>query len=620
MKKWETQNNFQFSIFNFQLSRLIQILLENRGIKMKKEIEEFLHPKLENVTVKTVGIDKNQLEKAIKRIKKAITNKEKIIVFGDYDVDGICGTAILWETLHGMGANVMPYIPHRIDEGYGLSVKGIQSVILNSFQDPGASGKEMPKQVRHDNGVKLIITVDNGIVAHEAVEFANKARIDVVITDHHVPSKKLPKAHAIVHTTKLCGTSVAYLLSRVILNSFQDLNKKEMLNQVQHDKEENDHLALVALATVADLVPLTRSNRTLLANGLESLRKTKRPGVVALCEEAGIDQKHIGTYEIGHVIAPRLNAMGRLEYAMESLRLLCTKDKNRAKLLADKLGSTNKERQTLTIETVQHAISKFRIQNSEFRIEAQGSKKIIFIAEESYQQGVIGLVAGRLVEEFYRPSIVVSKGEMYSKASARSISGFNIIEFIRSASDLLVDAGGHPMAAGFTVETAKLVILQETLEKKAEKLLSEEMLTRSLRVDCELSLLVIDEKLYSEVQTLSPFGMGNPEPTFVSHNVVIKDMRLVGKEGKHVKFRLACHPELVSGSDSGSSTRMTNEMPKQVRHDKGIVIDGIGFGLGEKSAEFHVGDSVDIVYTIDENVWNGSKTLQLKVKDIKRKT
>ncbi len=559
MKKWKIQNESGIKN-NESWDKFLKILLENRGVKTKKEIEEFLHPKLDEVTAKSVGIDQEQLKKAIVRINKAIEKKEKIVVFGDYDVDGICGTAILWETLNSIGANVMPYIPHRIDEGYGLSAKALES-----------------KDFKVHNPT-LVITVDNGIVANEAVEFANKQGIDVIITDHHVPSKKLPKAYAIVHTTKLCGTSVAYLLA-------QEIKKKGNDSSRQARTIPDDHLALVALATVADLVPLTSSNRTLLVHGLKSLRETKRPGIVALCQEAGIDQKNIGTYEIGHVIAPRLNAMGRLEYAMESLRLLCTIDKNRAKLLADKLGSTNKERQTLTIETVQHAKEKVKSQKSKV-------KSLLFIADESYQQGVIGLVAGRLVEEFYRPSIVVSKGEVYSKASARSVHGFNIIEFIRSASKYLVDAGGHPMAAGFTVETAKLVLLQETLEKKAEELLSEEMLTRSLRVDCELRLPMIDEKLYSEVQMLAPFGMGNPEPTFMSRNVVTDDMRLVGKDSKHVRFRF-------------------------MMYDLRFTIDGIGFGLGEKSAELHVGDTVDIVYTIDENVWNGNKNLQLKVKDIK---
>ncbi|MDP3726990.1 MAG: DHH family phosphoesterase, partial [bacterium] len=214
MKKWEIISKFKVQSSKFKINDLVGAILQNRGIKTKKEIEDFLKPKLEDVTVRSVGIDKKQLQKAIKRIQKAIKNQEQIVVFGDYDVDGICGTAILWETLNGLGAKVMPYIPHRIEEGYGLSVKGIQNVILNLFQD-----LKMPKQVRHDTE-GLIITVDNGIVANKAVEYANEQKIDVIITDHHVPpaggSKKLPAAHAIIHTTKLCGAGVAYLLSQNI--------------------------------------------------------------------------------------------------------------------------------------------------------------------------------------------------------------------------------------------------------------------------------------------------------------------------------------------------------------------------------------------------------------------
>ena len=568
---------------------LTKILLSNRRIKTKKEIEEFLNPKLSNVTINNLTIDSKQLNKAVLRIKNAIKTGEKIVVFGDYDVDGICGTAILWETLNAMGANVSPYIPHRMDEGYGLSLTGISN-IKNKISN-----------------IELIITVDNGIVANEAVNFANEQGIDVVITDHHVPSKKLPKAYAIVHTTKLCGTGVAYLLAQaihhVIPNSFRDLAPLEMLKRVQHDKEKEGHLELVALATVADLVPLVGANRALLKFGLEELRKTQRVGLKALFEEAGIESSQIGVYEIGHVIAPRLNAMGRLEYAMDSLRLLCTNNKERAKKLAQLLGSTNRERQELTFATVNN--SKLKIQNSKLQFK---NKKLLFIADKSYEQGIIGLVAGKLVEEFYRPSIVVSIGEKYSKASARSVAGFNIIEFIRTASEMLVDAGGHPMAAGFTIETVKLAMLEEKLLKKSEELLDKELLTRTLKIDCEIPLGIVGEGLYHEIQKLSPFGMGNPEPTFISRGVIIEDMRLVGAERKHIKFVFSCHPEFISGS------RLVG-IPKQVRNDK-RRIDAIAFGMGERSTDFHIGDKVDVVYTVSEDSWNGSKRVQLKIKDI----
>src|SRR3989344_2912910 len=432
MKKWKLLYNHKSKV-----DEIVKILLKNRGLTNKKEIDRFLNPRLSGVTAKSVGINKNQLEKTIKRINKAIKKKEEVIVFGDYDVDGISGAAILWETLTEAGAKALPYIPHRLDEGYGLSKIGIDNLLLKN-----------PK-------IKLIITVDNGIVANEAVEYANKKGIDIIITDHHVPpaggTKNLPKAYAIFHTTKLCGAGVAYLLAKEISNfKFQISNKY----QSPKTKIQNNHLELVSLATIADLVPLTGANRTLVKFGIEKLRTTKRPGLLALIKEAEIDKSKIDVFEIGHIIAPRLNAMGRLEYAMDSLRLLCTKDLERAEALAKKLISTNKRRQEMTIETFEHAKSKIKNQSIQQAQDKKSKiKSLIFIAHESYQQGVIGLVAGRLVEEFYRPAIVLSIGEKYSKASARSIKGFNIIEFIRTASDLLVDAGGHPMAAGFTVET-----------------------------------------------------------------------------------------------------------------------------------------------------------------------
>lgn len=598
MKKWEvlnklkTQNSkVKSSTQNSKLevNDIINVLLENRAIKTEKEREEYLHPKLEEVTTQSVNIDQKQLKKALKRIQEAITNKEQIVVFGDYDVDGICGSAILWETLRDAGAVAIPYIPHRIDEGYGLSLPGISNV---------------QSQI---SNIKLIITVDNGIVASKAVDFANKQGIDVIITDHHVlstgGSETLPKAHAIVHTTAVCGTGVAYLFAQEIIHSViatpssprgKQSNTDEIATSSstpRNDKRENDHLALVALATVADLVPLKGANRTLLFHGLKVLQQTPRIGLRELCREAAIDQRTIGTYEIGHVIAPRLNAAGRLEYAMDSLRLLCTNNPKRAEELAQTIGGINRERQGLTIESVAHA--KAQVQSSSLR-QSSGqelkTQNLLFIAHETYQPGVIGLIAGRLVEEFYRPAIVLSIGETHSKASARSIAGFNIIEFIRTASHLLVDAGGHPMAAGFTVETAKITELQETLAKKADEVLADESFTRVLKIDCELPLSVVNLDLYRAIAKLAPFGMGNAEPVFMS-SVEVVDKRFIGRDMRHVKLK--------------------------VQSEKLKVVDAIAFGMAEQAVNVKTGDTIDIAYTIDENEWNGNTMLQLKVKNFK---
>lgn len=565
MKKWELQNKLKVKSEKFKTPDLISLLLENRGIKTKKEIENFLSPTLENFTPEGLGIDKKNLAAALRRIKKGIEKKEKIIIFGDYDVDGITGTAILWETLNKMQANVMPYIPHRIEEGYGLSIKGIENL-----------KKEYPD-------VSLIITVDNGIVANDAVNFAKSQGIDVIITDHHVSSKKLPDAHSIVHSTLICGAGVAWFLSKQIIKDTEVASSPHLVDE---------HLGLVALATVADVMKLTGFNRALLKIGLMELRKTKRPGLLALLNLAGVDKEKIGVYELGHVIGPRINAMGRLEHGLDSLRLLCTTDVKRAGELAQKLNTTNLERQRITFDSVTHARSL---------VGEKNMKKLLFLSHEIYEPGVIGLIAGRLTEEYYRPSIVISVGETYSKASARSVSGFNIIEFIRMSSDLLVDAGGHPMAAGFTVETKKIPELKKLLEELSEKNITPEMLSRSLRIDCELSLDLIDEDLFGGISELSPFGPGNPEPTFLAKGVTIENMRLVGKDGSHLKLKI--------------KNKISN-----------LSFDAILFGY-DQSLNLKVGDVIDVAYSISQNEWlaqrsfngvgNGNTKLELKIKDLK---
>ncbi|KKR76326.1 MAG: Single-stranded-DNA-specific exonuclease RecJ [Candidatus Levybacteria bacterium GW2011_GWA2_40_8] len=538
------------SIDNFKYPELIKLLLRNRGVKTS-EFNDFLNPDLSKVTAKNVGINLGDLERSIKRVKNAIKKKEKIVIFGDYDVDGICGSAILWETLRDLEAQVLPYIPNRFEEGYGLSKAAITNL-----------KSEIPD-------VKLVITVDNGIVAGDGTEFAKSLGVDVIITDHHVSGDRLPKAFSIVHTTRLCGAGVAYILAKEIRNPKSEIRKND------------DHLELVCLATIADLVPLTGANRTLVSLGIKKLRETKRPGLIELFKEAEIEASEIDTYVIGHIIAPRLNAMGRMEDAMDSLRLLCTKNSQRAKELAKKLGDTNRIRQTLTIDTFYHAKAQ---------ADGKTKKKLLFVHHESYPEGIIGLVAGRLTEEYYLPSIVISKGKKISKASARSISGFNIIEFIRNASEFLVDAGGHPMAAGFTFETKNLNKVEKKFQELAEKAIKKELLLRKRRIDCEIALESVSLNLYNEISKLEPFGMGNPTPVFLSRNIEIIDVWRVGAEKKHLKLKF--------------------QIP-----DNKSIIDGIWFGIGDENV-FKIGDKVSIVYSLSLNEWNGVRKVELRLKDL----
>lgn len=591
MKNWNINNTVKIKGAQFNHEDLINLLLENRGLKNKKDIDAFLHPDLASVTTKSVGIDQKQLQKALKRIEKAIKEKEQIVIFGDYDVDGITASAILWETLYSLGAKVMPYIPDRKSEGYGLSIKGIEN-LKEKFPDDCHSklvsgshqSKEMLKRVQHDKEckkIRLIITVDNGIVAYEAVDFANKNNIHVIVTDHHAVAEKLPDAYAIVHTTNLCGAGVAYLLSKELRVDNGELRVNDV------------YLELAALGTVADLVPLVGANRAIVFEGLKKLHTTKRAGLLALFAQARVDQSAIGVYEIGYIIGPRLNASGRIDSAMDSLRLLCTKNKERAAELATKLELVNRERQQLLKEATEHAIAT--VNNQQLTVN-----KILIVGHESYEEGVIGLVAGRLVEAFYRPAIVLSMRDTVSKASVRSISGFNIIEFLRMHTDHFVNVGGHPMAAGFSVETDKIGSLKKALEEKAAVLLTEELLIRSLRVDCELPFNFLSKDLYTSIQQLAPFGMGNPEPVFVSRNVSIESFRVLGKESNHLK--------LVLRQELGNKSQESR------------VFEAIAFGMGELGASLKPGDTIDVAYCLDENTWNGETKLQLKVKDIKPST
>lgn len=346
-------------------------------------------------------------------------------------------------------------------------------------------------------------------------------------------------------------------------------------------------LELAAIGTIADVIPLIGANRSLVKYGLRELNKTKRLGLLALFEEARLGKGKIVTWEIGFIIAPRVNATGRLADAMDSLRLLCTKDPIRAEKLAKKLGEENRRRQKLTNETFLHAKTQFSSPYS----------KLLFVASPSYHEGIVGLVAGNLAREFYRPAVAVSIGKEFSKGSARSIGSFNIIEAIRQCEKFLVDCGGHPMAAGLTVKTTNLEKLKKCLMKIAEKELNEKKLTQVLKIDCELRLFNLTWKLYESIEKFAPFGMGNPKPVFCTRSLRIVDMRTVGNNDKHLKLKL-----------DDPRTKRIEEVP---------ALDGIGFGMGAFASQIKVGDLVDLAYTLEKNVWNEEERLELKIKDIR---
>ncbi len=518
---------------------LIQILAKNRGLNTKKQLDEFLNPNLEQI----LAVKLSGLEKGVSRAIQAIKNKEKIIVYSDYDADGICATAIMWETLYDLGADVMPYVPHRVREGYGLAKDAIS---------------ELAKK-----GVDLIITVDHGVTAVEQVEHAKSLGVDVIITDHHVLPDKLPKSIALVHTTDLCGTGVSWRFCYELIKKLAPNYEDKLIEKLE----------LAAIATIADLVPLIGGNRAIVKLGLVTLTKTKRPGIRALLNASGVSGD-IGTYEIGHILAPRINAMGRIEHGLDSLRLICAKNQSQADKLAQLLARTNSKRQDLTASAITRAMDLV------LKDDAVG-----VIANTSWHEGVIGLVASRLVETHHKPMIVISQGEVYSKGSARSIPGFNIVEAIRQCSEFLVDAGGHPMAAGFTIETRHIEAFRQKLNKYARTIITEEILTPVIKIECELQKEEITRETYQIVKKFEPYGMANPEPLFLTRNMVVEEARGVGQDSKHLKLQ-------VDG------------------------FGAIGFNLGEHRSEIRPGYMVNLVYTIAQDNYNDNNNLQLKIKDL----
>ncbi len=545
-KIWEIRNEKPLH----KNEEVLEVLLKNRGLETENQKKEFLnptHPK--NLTLKSLGIKKSEIVKITTRIKKAIQKKESIVVFGDYDADGVCATAVLWETLHALGAKAMPYIPDRFSEGYGLNAESVKHI------------KEK------DPEVSLIITVDNGIVAFEGAKACNKIGTDLIITDHHAVGKSTPPALAIAHTTKICGAALSWMVAREIIAS---IKKGKPLN----------NLELAAIGTISDIMPLLGPNRAFALHGLEDLNKTHRVGLKALLNEASVEKVKIGTYEVGFIIAPRINAMGRLDHAIDALRLLCTGNRVKAKGIAQKIEIANKKRQQLVDELVTHALEKSN---------TTAGEPVIVVADEKYHEGVIGLIASRLTEKFWKPSIVFSVKEDLSKASGRSIKGINIIENIRKLEHLIIEGGGHAQAAGFTIKNANIDKFIKSLQKLIRPLLTANVQKQTIEIDTVLHFSQINYQLLDLIQKFSPTGFGNPTPIFASFGVKASDVRRIGKENNHLKFKVI----------------LDNQK-----------FDAIAFNLAERYKELESARSVDIVYSLEENIWNGKKSIQLKIKDI----
>jgi single-stranded-DNA-specific exonuclease len=473
------------------------ILLENRQIE---NLDHFFNPdKPFSFSPEELNIDKKQVKKAIQIIED-LGKEKQIVIFGDYDADGITATAILWRVLFDLGYKIKPFIPDRQKHGYGLSIAAIDDLFIEIKPE-------------------LIITVDNGIVAHEAVDYLKKKKCKIVITDHHLSEKKLPKASAIIHSTKIAGAGVSWILSREILKHFID-------NENKVEQIINKELDLCGIATIADQMPLTNFNRAFAYWGVKELQKSKRLGLELLLDQAKIQKPDITATTINFALAPRINAMGRLKNGMDALRLLCTPNRAQAKQLATELSETNVKRQDLTFQQIQKASEQ---------IKEQIDENLYVVQSDDFHEGVIGLIAGKITERYHKPTIAISIDGDTAKASARSIPGVNIIELIRTAKDDLLAAGGHPMAAGFGVKTSKIDQVKKQLQKEANSL-DLNLFEKTIDIECNLPLSLVDEKTYHMIQKFQPFGQENREPIIGLTNLTIVETIKMGKKEEHLKI------------------------------------------------------------------------------------
>lgn len=530
---------------------IILKILKGRNIPIRSKKVFFEPPRPATIELTNIGVDKNQLRKAVSLVKKHAKNSSSpIIIYGDYDADGITATAILWETLHKSGIKAMPFIPRREQHGYGLSIAGIDEVIKTHH--PG-----------------LIIAVDNGVTAIKETDYAKGKSVDIIIVDHHQLTKHKHPANALIHSTLVAGAGLTWLFSNYLVKSLKLKTDPELT------------LELAAIGTISDLVPLVGPSRSIAKYGIEAIRKSKRVGLKALIDAAGLVQAQLDTYQIGFNLAPRINSMGRLENAIESLRMLCTKDKTKAETLAKLLNTTNQTRQHMTDELTKMAMEMARTSPHDYSL---------VLSHTEFHEGIIGLVAGKLSQSFWRPSIVISQGKELSKGSARSIPGFNIIEAIRKSEHLLVGAGGHPMAAGFTIRTEKIAEFQQTFFKLSKELIAPQLLERTIFIDLEVEFSDLTYELINLLTNFSPFGVGNPRPVFATHGITIRDIRAVGAEGKHLKLLL---------------------------EKDGLTFSAIGFGLGNMIHDLQSAKTISIAFTPELSTWNGHTKIELKLKDIK---
>ncbi len=528
--------------------QLLKQLLKNRSIA---DIDEFLnvpHPK--KIKPAQIGIKPQELKKAAVRIQQAVKEQEKVIIYGDYDADGITAASIVWLTLKNLGLEAEPFIPDRIKHGYGLSLTALKEILADD------------ESAKPD----LIITVDNGVTAQDELAWLKKQSIDVIVTDHHqLAEKKLPVL-ALIHSTEICGAAVVWLLMRELAEDFA-----------------MTLIDFVAIATIADQVPLQAQNRSFVKHGLELLKQNKKVGLSVLNKVAAVDANNINAGTIGFQIAPRINAAGRMAHGITAARLLCTKNFTAALSLAAKLEELNQDRRSLTKEQLEIASAQ---------AAAQTKNKLIIAVSDQFHEGVIGLLAGRLTEKFHKPSIVIAVKGDTAKASARSVKGVNITNLIRKVESDLLSVGGHKLAAGFSLKKKKLPLVKSKLLKIAQQSIDEQLLQPSLTIDALVSQSVLAKETIKLIEQFKPFGIGNPKPVLGLKNCIVCDAVTMGKDDEHLKLVLR-----------------TNK-------DDYHTFKAVGWNMGAIAALLPPQQQVDAAFNIELNKWNGKESIQLKLKDI----
>ncbi|HHV73531.1 MAG TPA: single-stranded-DNA-specific exonuclease RecJ [Thermoanaerobacterium sp.] len=534
----------------FNLKTYVAQTIVNRGYDDLEKVYEYLNPTLNalNNPYLLEGI-----EKAVSIIKYHIGLNDKITIYGDYDVDGITSTSILYMALRRLGANVDFYIPDRLLEGYGINMDAVKALC--------------------DSGTKLIITVDCGIASLKEVQYARKLGLDVIITDHHQVPDILPEANCIVNPhikdctypyRELAGVGVTFKLCLALLGD-----------------EALEFLDVVALGTVADIVPLTGENRVIVKEGLKMMRNTKNKGLRALIDSAGLNERDIDTYHVGFILAPRLNAAGRLESAVLCVNLLVTDDTIEADRIAAYLNSENAKRQEIEKKILEEAIMQV-----ESNVDLE-KEKFIVLYSENWHPGVIGIVSSRITERYHRPSILISVSDGFGKGSGRSIKGFNIYEAIKYAGDYLINFGGHEMAAGLTIDSGQIDDFRLKLNEYANtKLTSFDMMPI---IEIETSIDdVLDCDGANQISLLEPFGSGNPMPMYAIKNLVVKQISLFG-DNKHIRI-------MAEKNDVMHNVVLFNRACEFDKISTGAVLDIAGF--------------------VKVNEWNGEKKLEIIAKDI----